>query len=481
VRALAIEMTDASKESINVRSTARAGHQTIVTPLRSLAQQVLLLEFNEVNFEHARVYIERKEMPNLARLIEAHGYRETSSELRYEELEPWIQWVTAHSGLPYARHGVFRLGDIVKHDIPQIWEVLEDYGLTVGAISPMNAKNRTRDAAFFVPDPWTPTSTTGSALLKRLHAALTQGVNDNATEGLQPRSAIWLLAGLARYARSTNYGEYVRFAASHRAKPWYRAMFLDLLLADVFMRETQRTMPNFVSLFLNAAAHIQHHYMFNSMAYKGEQRNPSWYIAPKEDPVGDVYRLYDRILGQVQRRFPGARLMIATGLHQDPHSRATFYWRLKDHSDFLRRLGVPFKSVQTRMSRDFVVECVSEGEAAEAARVIASARAANNVCLFEVDNRGRDLFVMLTWPYDIPPDFAFTAGERRFDGLRNDVAFVAIKNGQHNGTGYFVDTGATPADAPKQFPLANLPELVCDALGVAWDRSQRTSPDIGMA
>jgi hypothetical protein len=468
-------MIVASGESCDLRSAVRVGDQRRVRP----AQQVFLLEFNEVNFEHVRAYIERKEMPNLARLIDAYGFRETSSELHYEQLEPWIQWVTAHSGLPYERHGVFRLGDIVKHDIPQIWEVLEDYGLTVGAISPMNAKNRTRGAAFFVADPWTPTATTGSALLKRLHGAVTQGVNDNATESIRAHSAIWLLVGLAKYASWNNYRQYVRFASSHRAKPWYRAMFLDLLLADVFIRETQRAMPNFVSLFLNAAAHIQHHYMFNSVAYKGEQRNPSWYVAPQEDPVGDVYRLYDRILGQVQRHFPSARLMIATGLHQDPHAKVTFYWRLKDHSGFLRRIGVRFKSVQPRMSRDFVVECASERDATEAARVIASARGSNGVSLFEVDNRGCDLFVMLTWPYDIPQDFACTVSDRRYEGFRRDVAFVAIKNGQHNGTGYFIDTGAAQADAPERFPLAHLPALVCEALGVEWSYFPRTSPEFG--
>ncbi len=34
----------------------------------------------------------------------------------------------------------------------------------------MNAKNRLRDPAFFVPDPWTKTTITGAAL-KRLYAA----------------------------------------------------------------------------------------------------------------------------------------------------------------------------------------------------------------------------------------------------------------------------------------------------------------------
>ena len=65
----------------------------------------------------------------------------------YEHLEPWIQWVTAHTGLDFAEHGVFRLGDIVARDLPQIWEQLEEKGLRVGAICPMNAKHRLKDAA----------------------------------------------------------------------------------------------------------------------------------------------------------------------------------------------------------------------------------------------------------------------------------------------------------------------------------------------
>ena len=46
----------------------------------------------------------------------------------------------------------------------------------------------------------------------------------------------------------------------------------------------------------------------------------------------EAYTLYDRIVGQVERAFPDARLMLATGLHQDPHREVTFYWRLKDHA-----------------------------------------------------------------------------------------------------------------------------------------------------
>jgi hypothetical protein len=431
---------------------------------------LLLLELNEINFDHVRAYVERGELPVLGRMIEEHGIAETKSETDYEELEPWIQWVTAHTGLTLAEHRVFRLGDIVKHDLVQIWEHLEGHGLKVGAVSPMNAKNRCRAPAFFIPDPWTPTAITGSGTMKRLSTAISQAVNDNAQARVTPSSAVSLLAGTLRYARPANYFGYARLVGSAlRRRPWAKALFLDQLLADVFIGEVARTKPDFASLFLNAGAHIQHHYMFNSPAYSGERRNPDWYVAPGEDPVFQVYALYDRIVGQVRDAFPDAQLMLATGLHQDPHHEVTFYWRLRDHAAFLRAIGVPFRSVEPRMSRDFIIACADAAEAETAAVRLALVRSKDGEPLFEVDNRGSDLFVALAWPSDIPEDFQYVVGNEVRTGLRAQVAFVAIKNGEHNGIGYLIDT-ARRAGAGEIFPLAEMPVRIAEACGVGWPR-----------
>jgi hypothetical protein len=437
-------------------------------PEGAKALQLLLLELNEVNFEHVLDFASRGCAPNLSRLIRDHGIAKTQSEQIYEHLEPWIQWVTAHTGLPYSHHGVFRLGDIVNYDLAQIWEHLERSGLRVGAISPMNAKNRTHNPAFFVPDPWTSTAVSAGRLLTGVYRAVSQAVNDSAQSRLTPSSAAWLMAGAARYAKIRNYATYLQLVRSVASRPWVKPMILDLLLADIFETETRKTRPHFASLFLNAAAHIQHHYMFNSSAYRGRWRNPEWYIAPGLDPVADIYRLYDDIVGQIRQQFPTARLMIATGLHQDPHADITFYWRLKDHAAFLRTLGLEFDHVEPRMSRDFLVMCNSEDAAAAAARILKRVKHENGEPLFEVDNRGRDLFVMLTWPHDIDSDFVYCVGDRRVHGLRDDVVFVAIKNGQHNGIGYFIDTGLNGVESGTSFPLAQLPAKVCEALGVEW-------------
>jgi hypothetical protein len=438
---------------------------------------LFLLELNEVNFEFLEAYIARGDLPNFAALFKTHGFVRTTSETRYEHLEPWIQWVTAHTGLTFAEHSVFRLGDIVERDIPQIWEILEAQGLKVGAISPMNAKHRLSKPAFFVPDPWTPTQISAPWTLRRLHAALSQAVNDNADFKLTASSALDLILGAARYARPINYRKYVQLALHSRTCHWRKAMFLDVLLADVFVREVRRTEPDFSSLFLNAAAHIQHHYMFSAAPYDGPHRNPDWYLAEGADPLFEVYDLYDRIVGQIQKSFPRARLMIATGLHQVPHREATYYWRLKDHQSFLRSIGLQFETVEPRMSRDFLVRCSDEALARTAEIKLGQVCHEDGTPLFEVDNRGKDLFVVLTYPREVMPDARFTVGAEDRGRLFERVVFVALKNGEHSGVGYFSDTGRTPTQPQHELRLADVPRLIMAAFGLqeAFDRSPAPS------
>jgi hypothetical protein len=433
------------------------------TKKQAVNSQLLLLELNEVNFEQVLHYVEQGRLPAFKAFFDKHGYETTSSELEYEHLEPWIQWVTAHTGLSFAEHGIFRLGDIAHHDLPQIWEQVEARGQKVGAISPMNAKCRTKNAAFFVPDPWTGGEVVAPGVLKRLYGSIAAAVNENASGRVTPRALIDLVIGGAVYARPRNWLRYASLVAGARSGAWRRALFLDQLLADVFVRSVRSAQPNFATLFLNAAAHIQHHYLYSSPAYSGPMKNPDWYVPDGEDPLFEVYALYDRVLADLRETFPTARIMIATGLHQDPHDAVTFYWRLKDHEAFLRRLGATFQSVEPRMSRDFLVVCSDEAEALETERRLMNAVAADGRPLFEIDNRGRDLFVMLTWPDDIPDTLSFSQEGCDLGPLKPHVAFVAIKNGQHNGVGYFSDSNASGPLAAGTFKLAELPQRVLAA------------------
>lgn len=428
------------------------------------------LELNEINFDFVQRYGAIDELPNLNRLIKRHGLIETTSESRYEELEPWIQWVTAHTGLPFKQHGVFRLGDIVEHDLCQIWEWLEERGVVVAATSPMNASNQTRDAAFFLPDPWTDTRVTGSALLKRVMVAASQAVNENAGSRLSPQSAAALGLAVLRYCGIREYGQlasYVTRAA--RGGKWALALILDELLTAITISETRAKRPGYVSLFLNGGAHLQHHYMFNSAVYDGPHRNPEWLLPHSDDPILGVYRQYDRLVGRIEQALPDYRLMIATGLHQNPYSEECYYWRLADHDAFLREIGCSNFAVHPRMSRDFLIDAGTADNAQAIQRRLDAAIGADGMKLFDVDNRGDSLFVMLTYPKDIAIGFGFVVDNEHFANLRRHVNFVAIKNGEHDGIGYLVDT-AECADrlSTSRIALADLPSRVAAHFGLTW-------------
>ncbi|HEX8414407.1 MAG TPA: alkaline phosphatase family protein [Sphingomicrobium sp.] len=425
-----------------------------------MKSKLLLIELNELNFEYIEMYVSKGHLPTFKKLFTEHGFQKTVSERDYDSLEPWIQWVTAHTGLDYEHHGVFRLGDIVDHDIPQIWEELEAKGLTVGAVSPMNAKQRMRAPAFFLPDPWTQTPMVAPPGIQRFYRAVARMVNQNAGGNAAGKDLAGLALGFAANARPSNYVRYLKYVASATKKKWNRAIVLDQILADVFIGFVKRKNPDFASLFLNSAAHIQHHYMFSSAAYDGKIKNPVWYVRPGEDPVRDVYELYDHILASIITQFPNYRIMLATGLHQVPYHEESFYWRLNDHEDFLRKIGVPLVRVVPRMSRDFLIECCDEAQALAASARLMMVRDMDRQPLFEVDNRGASLFVTLSYRHEITENMKYLIGNEERTGLREAVSFVAIKNGHHDGTGYFLDTRAAAPPPDAIFPLKDLPDRI---------------------
>jgi hypothetical protein len=434
--------------------------------------RMISLELNEINFEMIQLYASEGRLPNFKRLIDSYGYTLTESEAKYEDLEPWIQWVTVHTGKTLAEHGVFRLGDIENTQLEQIWERLErDGGLKVAAMSPMNADNRTKDAAFFVPDPWTQSKVTGSSFLAAFYQAIAQTVNDNAQGRVTLKSLAMLALGALRYAAPSNYARYLNLVFRARDKKWNRAIFLDLLLADCFLGLSKKHRPNYATLFLNAGAHIQHHYLYSSPHAGNRRAVPEWYVSPDVDPVFEIYSIYDHILGMVAATLPDYRIQIVTGLHQDPHPEENYYWRLKNHDSFLRELGLTHSNVMARMSRDFLIVFPDRAAAERGKMILASVKSTDGEALFSIDDRGDTLFCEMTFSKDIPEDFVYLVGNNQRDGLRADVTFVAIKNAGHNGEGYLLDTGTCAVVGPNgerpRVQLSSLFDRTLAELGLA--------------
>ena len=400
--------------------------------------KTILLGLNELNFDYIRYYSEKGLLPNFKTILDKFKLIETTSENKYELLEPWIQWTTLHTGKTFKEHKIFRLGDIVDSDEEQIFESIEAKGIKVGAVSPFNAKNNLKNPAFFIPDPWTKTKVSGNWFIDVLYKAIHQSVNDNASGKLKFSTLITLALGLIRIVPPSRYPRYFKYFLKI-GKPGVKAIILDTLLADVFIYLFKKNIPGFSNLFLNTGAHIQHHYLFNSDAYKGNLKNPEWYCENGYDPFISILKLYDDIIGKLLKL--EVNLFVATGLHQQPHKDLTFYWRINKHEDFVKKIGLDgILKVLPRMSRDFLIEFTNKEKTILAEKIL------NSFCLkrdgkklFNVDNRGTSLFVELIYSSEVMKDD--TIFSKKFNlqltHFKKYISFVAIKNGEHNGLGYF--------------------------------------------
>ena len=424
---------------------------------------MILLALNELNIDFVKGYIKEGRLPNFNILFN-NGIVTTTSEEKYELLEPWIQWVTVHSGKSYGEHLVFRLGDIVhRKDLLQIFEDLEDSGLSIGAISPFNADNRLKNSNFFIPDPWTQTNPSGSFIIKKLSKTISRFVNTNASGKVGILDFFWLLIGFLNYVRLKRWVKFIRLFLI-RKKPGVKAAILDMVLLEVFVTLQKRYKPDYSHVFFNGGAHVQHHYMFNSSQYKGDLKNPEWYCSSDWDPVFMMLEVYDTIIGDLLQA--GERIIGVTGLHQIPHTEQTFYWRPINHKEFLKEAGLFGEfNVVPRMSRDFLIEITSEKQALDIENHLNSFRdSVLNNRVFEIDNRGNSLFVEIIYDNDLVDGLSFTSPNGiEVKDLRSKLAFVAIKNGKHDALGYVFSN--LDMDLPNRIPLSEVYDFIrCKAL-----------------
>ena len=400
-------------------------------------KRLTFLQLNELNFEILQRYIETGEdFPAFQRLLKI-GIKRTSSEERYEELEPWIQWPSAYTGLVYAEHKLFHLGDGSSSDLPTIFEQLSDEGISVSAVSPMNIALRSDSIEVFVPDPWTKSVTDGSWQSRFLHSAIVRLVNENASSGVS-NLALAKLALVSFVALSPfKLVVLLKQAIKARGSRTLKAMFFDRLLYEISSSRARKLSTQFHSVFLNGVAHVQHHYFKDCTVANVDRKNPEWYRDNIPDPILTSYKVYDEIVSDALSR--GDSVLIATGLSQTIYPKPEYYYRLRDPKNFLSILGIPFLRVLPRMSRDFSVEFHNENQAQFCQERFMGVSLRGCRLFKDMDLSGSKLFVSLTFNDEIgvrdtldPPFDGITIGSL--------VDFVAIKNGHHVPTGYLLSS-----------------------------------------
>ncbi len=422
-----------------------------------MSSKLLLLQLNEINFDIVNNYLsksKKNKFKNLKFLKDTYYSFETYSENEYENLEPWIQWTSVYLGKNFQQHEIFRLGDMVNFPKEkQIFEIIESKGFKVGAISPMNADNRLKNPSYFIPDPWTNTNSDNSSFSKKLTLMLKQTVNDNSSGKLSFKSILTILEIILKtlnYKRTYNL---ISLIISSIFNPWKKSLILDYLIHLIHLDLLKKKEPNFSTIFFNAGAHIQHHYLHNCKYIKKNFNNPEWYVKSSSDPFEDMLEVYDKIIGDyLKLSNDKCDLIISTGLRQVPYETSKYYYRLKNHSFFLKEIGVNFVKVYPRMTRDFEIIFNNNLDRDNAKKILSKIRSKeDNIYIFnEIEEREKSLFVTLTYPNEVKKSYFIELKNGLELNFFNQVIFVALKNGMHDSKGYVFYSSKSNFELPKK-------------------------------
>lgn len=403
-------------------------------------KKITFLQLNELNFDFIKEYVDDGlKLPGFQKIFNFRGSI-LRSEDKYELLEPWIQWVSIHTGLNYSEHKTFRLGDAVKSNTKTIFEQIEKKGYSVGAISPMNVVNRLNQPKFFIPDPWIDTNPDNSWVSQFTYKAMKQLVNDNSSGKIKLSTIFQVMSVSVFLLEIKDIYNIIRYIfKAKNGKKWFKALAFDFFISKIYLKLKKKFDPDFSVLFLNGCAHIQHHYFLSSKFNKKENKNPnpSWYVNDNDDPFLDMIIEYDKI---IQNIIPNNNIIICTGLSQKKVDETIFYYRLKNHDFFLQQLGLKFQKIEPRMSRDFLVKFSSSIEMDNAYNILKKLYVNGKTKLFGIiDKRDNELFITLDYPYEINDNTFLTLNKKKntLVNLRKNTSLVAIKNGLHSDKCFF--------------------------------------------
>ena len=104
---------------------------------------------------------------------------------------------------------------------------------------------------------------------------------------------------------------------------------------------------------------------------KIHKKNPSWYINSNVDPVLDMLKVYDKILEDYLNFYENNnKIFIATGLRQVMYNNIKFYYRLKNHENFLNKINIKYTKLLKRMTRDFEIQFESSDKMHDALNIL---------------------------------------------------------------------------------------------------------------
>jgi hypothetical protein len=351
--------------------------------MRPNAAPVIVLELNELCPPLLDRWMADGSLPNFKRLHDGSDVFRTEADVTEpDKLEPWIQWYSIHTGLPYDQHGVYHLTDGARADHPDIWRTVIAAGRTACSFASMNVRPFAAPGSLFVGDPWTENGDAHPPELNVYNRFVGHNVREysNSDRALSAGDYAAFLRFLVSHGltagtawRTVRQLADEKLRASHLS--YRRVAILDALQFDVFAHYYRTMKPHLATFFVNSVAHLQHSYWRYMEPDAFPLRPGEAERARYGEAIKFGYEAMDWLIGRVLKLADrhGATLVFQTALSQQPFVRyddkgGQRFFRLRDVNAFLRAAAIDYRDVDPTMTHQFMATFADEEQRREAER-----------------------------------------------------------------------------------------------------------------
>ena len=351
-----------------------------------MGRKILLFEINEVPYRVLDDFCSRHPDSAFARRLADCAQYESWSDDEIE-LSPWITWPTLHRGVTFERHGIQHFGQqlgAVDEQYPPVWKLLVDAGRSVGVFGSLHSAPMPADAgryAFYMPDTFAATPEAHPAPLSAFqdfNLSMARASARTVSKDVQWSAGLRLLPQLPGLGiRPSTLLDVAGQLVQERRRPWLRVRrrtYQSVLGFDVFMRQLERTLPDFGTFFTNHVASSMHRYWaaafpgdYETIAYDDE-----WQSRWRDEidfAMGKLDAMFERLVRFVDRH-PDYLLLTASSMGQAATETKVFSTHLfmADLDRFLGRLGLQPGDYERRPAMEPDVNVVVAADKVDAFR-----------------------------------------------------------------------------------------------------------------
>lgn len=407
---------------------------------------LFIIELNEFSPVLLETAVETGRFPNIKKVL-SFSKSLTATEDTYESgyLEPWVQWVSVHTGVPAKEHLIKHLGDVPQHK--QIWEHLSERQVSCGFWGTMNGERKdAKNCQFFLPDPWTFSE---PGFPRAIHDVV-DFPRYYSKNYLNPDKKILLQKGLKLFWQLLVSGALFR---SVRQWPFWMKSILRLGLKNyvqfsifehlstlTFLHYYRDYNPQCSAIFLNLMAHIQHYYWTQGSK-----------VLTPELEFG--LECTERILKDIFHEVGDEKSILVLNALSQKNTNNEEPWVLyvqKRPVQFLRDLGVSTTDVEQLMTNDAHAFFESREERDLYFERLQTMRVNGRPLLYvEKDaHHDRKLFYRLDFFEELPADAQLEFGQLKtpfFDHFDR----IVVRTGKHTQAGVAYTRGL---EMPQRLP-----------------------------